>query len=134
MPIDLLQLRCLAALHRLGRVQRAAEALCMHTEDVHESLDRLQAALGVRLVTRHHRFTGLTPAGRKFAVVAEVASELVSAGATHIGASSATQRELAVPCARPEPQAQRVSRGRPRAGAVACRLQAPANGFSQAAE
>ncbi len=64
MPIDLLQLRCLAALHRLGRVQRAAEALCMHTEDVQETLDRLQAALGVRLVTRHHRFTGLTPAGR----------------------------------------------------------------------
>jgi DNA-binding transcriptional LysR family regulator len=132
--VDLLQLRCLAALHRLGRVQRAAEALGMRTEDVQEALDRLQAALGVRLVTRHNRFTGLTPAGHRFAAVAAVASELVSAGATHIGASAATQRELAVPCVRPEPQAQRVSRRRPRAGAIACRLQAPANGFSQAAE
>ncbi len=106
----------------------------MPAEDVHAALDRLQTALGVRLVIRHHRFTGLTVAGRRFATIAEVAAELVSAGATHIGATDIMRNSLAVPCGTPEPPAQRVSRRRARAGTMARLTEASRVGFSRAAE
>lgn len=64
---DLADLQAFAAIARLGRFRAAAQAIHLSQPALSRRIDKLESALGVRLLERTTRLVRLTPVGREFA-------------------------------------------------------------------
>ncbi|MFM8610932.1 MAG: LysR family transcriptional regulator [Burkholderiaceae bacterium] len=68
---DLTELQALTAVVRLGSFRAAAEALHLSQPALSRRIDKLESALGVRLLERTTRRVELSPVGREFALKAQ---------------------------------------------------------------